>query len=272
MNGEDGSILWKAAVTDKTGATGASTFDFDGDGILEVVYIDEVEMIAYNGTDGTIKFHSTEHGSDTMYDYPVIADVDADGHAEIVVVHDGYSSGLSVYGDATDSWAPARSVWNQHAYTITNIDDDLSVPTTATQNFTVYNSFHSALAGTPGDALAVDLEAEILGTCDDECDDGWFRIAVRGRNVGANDVEESISISVYAREDGDDTLLSTQTTTSATASGMTTEALTFDLKAEDVRGADGIYVEVDDNGTGTSLIPECSEENNGAYLEGPFCD
>ena len=55
-----------------------------------MVYIDEVEMAAYDGATGALKFYSTEHSSATIFDYPVIADVDGDDHAEIVVCHDGY--------------------------------------------------------------------------------------------------------------------------------------------------------------------------------------
>ena len=157
LNAEDGSVLWKAKITDSTGATGASMFDFEGDGLQEVVYIDEVALYGFDGVTGTLKFKSDEHQSDTLYDYPTIADVDGDGHADIVVTHDGNfgsgGAGFSVYRDKTNSWAPARSVWNQHAYSITNVNDDLTIPKTATPNFTVYNNFHSAQALAPGEAL-----------------------------------------------------------------------------------------------------------------------
>ena len=110
----DGSPLWTADVTDETGATGASIFDFEGDGIPEVVYIDEVEMVAYDGPTGAVKFYNADHSSNTMMDCPVIADVDADGHVEILVAHANFNTALSAFGDRDDSWAPARKLWNQH--------------------------------------------------------------------------------------------------------------------------------------------------------------
>ena len=271
LNGEDGSLLWQTKVHDESGATGAAFFDFEGDGELEVVYIDEVAMYAFAGSDGTIKFQSNAHGSDTMYDYPVIADVDANGHADIVVAHDGYSSGMSVYRDKNDSWAPARQVWNQHSYTITNINDDLSVPATQTQNFTVYNSYHSGLAGAPGEAIGADLSAEILASCVDDCDRGWFIVTARVQNNGTSEVPAGTLVSIYAEIDGVDTPLTTEALADPVASGMTSEAITFAVAKEDIASAKKLWVYADDNGGKTGTVAECDETDNGAVVKGPFC-
>ena len=269
----DGSTLWSARVTDESGATGASIFDFDGDGIPEVVYIDEIEMIAFNGADGVIKFYSDEHASATMYDYPVIADVDSDGHAEIVVVHDAFSTGLSVYEDLNDSWAPARGVWNQHAYSITNINDDLSVPATATQNFTNYNNWHSALALPPGATLGADVGGQILDLCSLDCDAGSLRVLVRVNNTGSSDIPAGLPIALYAIDGGDVTLVGTAATEQPLATGVSTAGIEIVADAALVAGAESLYLVVDDDGTGTGTVAECLEEDNGFRLDGgPFCD
>ena len=67
--------------------------------------------------------------------YPVIADVDADGAAEIVSVG---SSKLNVFKSSGQPWAPARPVWNQYMYNVTNINKDLTVPTTSFNNATAF--------------------------------------------------------------------------------------------------------------------------------------
>lgn len=268
----DGSLLWTAPVHDMSGATGASLFDFDADGILEVVYIDEVQMVAYNGTDGVVKFQTNEHASATMYDYPVIADVDADGHAEIVVAHDmAYGAGLSVYGDVNDSWAPARKLWNQHAYSIVNVNDDLSIPTTAAPNFTVYNNYHAAQALPPGTTLQDELESEILEVCQDDCDDGVLWVTARARNTGIEALEPGVKLALYAISDAGRTLLGTAETTAETPAGMTTEAVVFAVDAADVADATSLYLVADDDGTGTGHIAECVEDNNEWSTDGPFC-
>ncbi len=271
LNSEDGSILWEASVHDESGATGASIFDFDADGVPEVVYIDEIEMVAYNGADGVIKFQSFEHASATMYDYPVIADVDNDGHAEIVVVHDAFSSGISIYGDATNSWAPARGVWNQHDYTITNIEDDLSVPVGAAPNFTVYNSFHSASSVIPGASLGAELQGEILGVCPDDCDVGVLRVVARAMNTGENEVAAGVVVALYGRSSEGDVLVGTQTIAEPIPSGRTSVGLSFDVSTEDLVGVDALWLSVDDDGSGLGRVPECVEDDNGYLYDGELC-
>jgi hypothetical protein len=268
---DDGSTLWTAAVLDQSGATGASLFDFDADGVMEVVYIDEVQMVAFNGNDGSVKFQSNEHASATMYDHPVIADVDADGHAEIVVVHDRSSAGMSIYGDADDSWAPARGVWNQHAYSITNIEDDLSVPETAVPNFTTYNSWHSALPLPPGGHLGDELEVEIVSVCTEDCDADVLRVLGRGLNTGNATLAAGIRFALYGVRGADEVLLGTAQTASATPAQRTTAAIAFDVPRDRMNGVTALRLAVDDDGDGVGSIAECVESNNTYVLRGEFC-
>ncbi len=271
LNAEDGSQLWTARVHDMSGATGAAIFDFDADGIPEVVYEDEVEVVAYNGLDGTVKFQTNEHASDTMYDYPVIADVDADGHAEIVVVHDQYSTGMSIYGDATNSWAPARKVWNQHDYTITNINDDLSVPVTAVPNFTVYNSFHSAMNSAPGVALDAELQAEIVSVCTDDCDAGTLRVVARADNTGGSEIPAGLQVALYGQTSSGNVLLKTADVPDAIASGKSSAGIELDVATADLVGVTALWFVVDDDGTGTGAVAECLEDDNGIAYTGDLC-
>ena len=267
----DGTTLWEAAATDMSGATGASIFDFEGDGIPEVVYIDEVEMAAYEGPTGRLKFHSNEHSSATMFDYPTIADVDADGHAEIVVCHDFYSEAISVYGELTDTWADARNVWNQHAFSIDNIEDDLSVPVTATPNFTTHNTWHSAIAmGT--ELTGADLQSEILEVCTDDCDVGKVYVTVRALNRAEVEIGAGAMLSLYAVVSDERVLLETKTVPDVILSGFGTRGIVFTVDAVDLAGAEAVYVVADDDGTGIGVFDECSEDNNGFWFSGPFCE
>ncbi len=266
----DGSILWTAKAQDESGATGASIFDFEGDGQPDVVYIDEIEMIAFDGATGAVKFYSTEHASGTMFDYPAIADVDADDQAEIVVCHSGYASALSVYGDQDESWPPARQVWNQHAYSISNINDDLSVPTTAVPGFTDTNTWHSAIAS-DGYGLVADLEGSILDVCEDDCDAGTVRVVVRMDNKGAEAIGAGVNLALYGDIGAYRYLLAQHTTTADVDSGWSTEGIEFELIADQLAQVEMLYLEVDDDGTGTGAIAECSEKNNTFEWAGPFC-
>jgi hypothetical protein len=267
----DGTVLWGTDVTDMTGASGASIFDFEGDGYPEVAYIDEVEMAVYDGATGELKYWTDEHSSDTMYDYPVIADVDADGHAEIVVGHVGLSAAVSVYGDRDDTWAPARQVWNQHGYCISNINDDLTVPTTATPGFSSYNSWHSALDRASGESLTMDLEGEILGVCSDDCDEGVLRVAGWIRNRSDQELPAGVYVALYAVVEGAQVLADTAVTTEAVPAATTSEAIAFEVDSAVARAATRLWLEVDDDGTGTGTVSECSEDNNSDLEEGSFC-
>ncbi len=267
----DGSVLWTAKVTDESGATGASIFDFEGDGIPEVVYIDEVEMVAYDGPTGAVKFYNADHSSNTMMDCPIIADVDADGHAEILVSHASMGgNGLSAYGDRDDSWAPARKVWNQHPYTITNIQDDLSVPVTATPNFTTFNSFKSAIDRMPGESLGWELESAITDVCEDDCDVGVVWVVGQVHNKSEDDQPAGVNVTVYGLNGGDRMPLSTLQTTDVIPSGMSSEPLVFEIDASDFASIDGLWLNADDEGTG--VISECDEDNNDFLWMGPFCE
>ncbi len=129
----DGSILWSHPITDSSsGATGSTVFDFDNDGSAEVVYSDELWLWVFRGSDGAVLL-KTPLRSGTVVEYPVIADVDADGHAEIVAVANqvftgGEQHGLWVFGGLFDDWVRARPIWNQHAYHVTNVEIDGTIP------------------------------------------------------------------------------------------------------------------------------------------------
>jgi len=266
----DGTVLWTANVKDESGATGASVYDFDGDGEPEVVYIDEIEMAAYDGVTGALEFYSSEHASGTMMDYPVIADVDADDQAEIVVCHDGYSSMMSVYGDQDESWPPARQVWNQHAYGISNVNDDLSIPVHALTNFEHTNTWHSAIA-TEGYGLTDDLEAEIVEVCEEECEAGNVYVVVRLYNKGTEELPAGVKMTLYGISGAYTYALETIETTEPIPSGWSTEGFEITLYSDQASNFDTLLLVADDDGTGTGQVAECSESNNDFVVNGPFC-
>jgi outer membrane protein assembly factor BamB len=272
----DGTLLWEAEVQDLSGATGASLFDFEGDGFPEVVYIDEIQMIAFDGPTGRIKFYSDEHASNTMYDYPIIADVDADDHAEIVVCHNGLGRAISVYGDEDDSWRPARGVWNQHAYTVTNVADDLTIPTSQDKSWQIHNSYHGASGERAGEPVLfdgpVDVSAEILGFCDASCLSSEVELYGRLVNLSQTDVPGgTITMSLYALVDGQRVLVGSQRVTADVAGGTTGGDVTFLVPVDVAVEASGFELVADDLGGGLGGVAECAEANNVATLQGALC-
>ncbi len=267
----DGSVFWTAPVTDESGATGASFFDFEGDGHMDVVYIDETQMSVFEGETGALKFFDTGHGSNTMMDYPTIADVDADGHAEILVCHNSFGAALTSFGDLTNSWQGARTTWNQHAYDITNINDDLTIPTHATPGFTEHNTWHSAIPADLG-ASGLDLSAELLDVCMDECALGTVQLTLRLVNTSPESLEDAVNVSIYAEFADGWEAIEVWEYADGVPTGEATATITVEIPAEDIIGATGIEVVVDDDGTGTGAFGECSETNNTSNWVGTVCE
>jgi hypothetical protein len=139
--GNDGTVKWSAVTQDgSSNRTGSSVFDFQNDGRAEVIYGDELFLRVYDGLTGSELFNVAK-SSCTWHEYPLVADVDADGHAEILGVGNnncgyGPQQGVFLWGD-DDVWVDTRDVWNQHTYHITNVEQDGSIPTSELTNWLV---------------------------------------------------------------------------------------------------------------------------------------
>jgi hypothetical protein len=135
---------WGQSVTDISGLATGTGFDFLGDGIADAIYADETQAYVFDGATGEIEL-SVPRASGTLIEYPVVADVDNDGSAEFVVVSNGSATGeaVTVYRDAMDRWIPARRVWNQHAYHVTNVREDGTIPQNMKKNWTLLNTFRT---------------------------------------------------------------------------------------------------------------------------------
>jgi hypothetical protein len=83
--GATNGVLWSRPSQDSSSnVTGSTSFDFEGDGRVEAVYADECFARVYDGATGEVLF-SQHHSSCTWYENPVVADVDGDFRAELVV-------------------------------------------------------------------------------------------------------------------------------------------------------------------------------------------
>ncbi|MDP3274256.1 MAG: hypothetical protein Q8Q09_03620 [Deltaproteobacteria bacterium] len=85
-SGRTDGILWvQNGLRDASSAiNGVTVFDFDGDGRTEVVEADECFTRIFDGTNGNPRW-SAPRVSCTFIEMPVVADVDGDNSAEIVV-------------------------------------------------------------------------------------------------------------------------------------------------------------------------------------------
>lgn len=266
----DGTKLWERSTTDaSSGNTGSSVFDFEGDGVAEAVYADETKLWVFSGPDGSIKLQSDMHSNATWTEYPTIADVDADGHADIVVANTAYTkshSGFYVFEDADNSWRAGRRIWNQHAYHITNVNDDGTIPAVAELNWLEYNNFRSGDLGAGNGTSAPDLTPAQAGLCEVDCDEGRIIVYVQVGNVGAQTAEAGAYVYLYGESGGAQTLLAETTLTAETPAGWYNDSIEFDLAGFDPSAWDALAVEV------VPLESECDAANNTVRWEGPFCD
>lgn len=87
-SGRTDFVLWETATQDlSSNVTGSSVFDFQGDGAAEVLYNDECFFHIFDGTTGAELVNPIiPSSSRTSSEYPLVADVDGDGNAEMVVI------------------------------------------------------------------------------------------------------------------------------------------------------------------------------------------
>jgi hypothetical protein len=230
----NGDQLWTTVTQDlSSGITGSAVFDFEGDGVADVVYADETNLWVYSGHNGAVKLEFGDHSSGTRIEYPIIADVDGDGEVEIAYVNEQYQQnfrGLTVIGDANHSWRPGRKIWNQHAYHITNVGDDGGVPANAAPNWATYNNFRSGDLSAP-DGLAVPgVELSAPPACEAACDAGVRTIWVQVGNGGAGTLTSPVDLQVFGvAEGGTEDLLQTLQFTDALPAGEVSEGIAIDV-------------------------------------------
>ena len=203
--------LWtKTGVDDGSQRTGSSLFDFEGDGSSEVVYSEEANLFVLNGATGDeLAVIPSEAGTRT--EYPLVADVNGDGAAEIILTAQvgngpGSSGGddfISVYRSNGSPWVSARPVWNQHGYFNTNINDDLTVPLVQQDILnpalgTTFNAFltqTTILAGGDPAFAAPDAAMEILSMSLDSCPKVETQMKIR--NLGSATLPAVTPIAFY---------------------------------------------------------------------------
>ena len=270
----DGSLRWSAPITDASShATGSSVFDFEADGRPEVVYGDETRLWIFDGPTGNVRLEDATHASRTLHEYPTIADVDGDGHAEIVVPQGGGhqgedQTGLMVLGGADGGWVSARQVWNQHAYAITNINDDLTLPAPTESNWPEHNNFRS------GDVFPLSAgrspnAVPLVQVCVEECDAGRVELWVRVGNEGASGLRSVLPVTVYADDGSASSAIDTLWTDASVPPGAVSGQLHFEIPAWITEDSE-ISVVVDDN-NGVSYVPECVEDDNAMVVVDAVC-
>jgi hypothetical protein len=297
--------LWTAPNHDLSSSiTGSTVFDFDGDGRAEVIYGDECFLWVYDGPTGAVKF-ATPHTSFTATEASLVADIDGDGHAEMLMVSNGANPGASgwkcdvapwnqpdpvmgrpawapppgatawrglvAFGDRQRGWVGTRTLWNQHAYHVTNVCDGKdgacaagakygAIPAREKKSWAVpwLNSYRQnvqekGIFDVP-DLVVADLAAE-NGGCP-----AALRLSARVANQGKLTVRPGLPVAFY-EEGSPRTLLAVAHTSGPLGPGEA-ELVTAVWAPAGQNGKLSVVAIADDDGTGAGTTLECREDNN----------
>lgn len=113
--------FWVMGHSDRSAQTGITLFDFNADGKMEIVYRDESSLRIIDGsTRKPVTVANMNVSSATKSEYPVVADIDSDGQAEIVVPGTMYkdytkdNASINIFSSNRWAWAKALSYWTQY--------------------------------------------------------------------------------------------------------------------------------------------------------------
>jgi hypothetical protein len=355
-----GILWWQPSQDHSSNRTGVSLFDFEGDGRVEVIYADEVFTRVYDGQSGEVLF-SQWHSSCTWNEYPIVADVDGDFNAELVVPSNsncnitpttagglsyptgpngwpmdplfkglrcetaadclsglcdagycrcqtdgdcstqgtgsgflcappaagtpgagntcraewrGQYDGLRVYSDSLDRWVASRTIWSQHAYSVSHIEEDGTVLRTSLweQNWTVpgLNNFRMNVQGSTMASSSPDLTGGqgLKASCNSA---GDAILQIRVCNRGTQPVGAGVPVTFYVGPASSGQVICTVPTAGVIVPGDC-ELVTCTWTDPPGMGASvDVTVVVDDDGTGAGQNNECVEGNNTAVIPGVYC-
>ncbi|WP_054698786.1 FG-GAP-like repeat-containing protein [Geotalea toluenoxydans] len=255
----------------------ATVFDLNGDGHPEVMIYSDQYLRVFDGKAGTLLFEqrvgqieNNPYGN--SYLGVVVADVDGDSHAEMVVAgqnfypSDSYSAAehwIKVYGAKNNDWQNTRRTWNQLDYHVTNINDDGSIPQYEAPSWLLNNNYRCQVpvgTSTGNPYVAADLSASFI-----RADMGNYPASVtvttRIGNGGAKAVDPGIKTAFY---DGDPAnggaLIGTAITTKTLNPGDFEDAsIVWNAPRERNHT---IYVVADPDNT----VAECDKANNSAFV------
>ena len=290
-NGTGNGILWSVVTKDTSSSTtGSSVFDFQGDGVNEVIYNDECRLLVLDGRTGA-PFLSLPNTSRTNSEYPIVVDVNGDRRSELLIAANndefnrdcaalvadrpdlfpmchgpgpyppfctGGTAGVFAFTDPNDSWVRTRAIWNQHAYDITNINDDATVPEYHLPHWGIFNTYRANRQGevplNSPDPAIVSFNASLR-----ECPPVVTLTAVVA-NQGTRGIPAGMPVQFFRETATDTELLATVTTTGPLFPGQVEQvSYQLTLPANELSVAFTYIVTV--NGDG-SFSPDCNPDDN----------
>jgi hypothetical protein len=292
-------IVWSVPNHDySSSVTGSTVFDFEGAGHPSVIYADECFLWVLDGATGDVRF-AAPHTSFTGTEASIVADIAGDGRAHLLMVSNGADPssagwgcmdatgtpetihgvkwtpsalanksyrGLVSFGDSAHSWVGTRTLWNEHAYHVSNICDDRdsacaapnvygSIPTVEASNWTVpwLNNFRQNVQD-KGIFNAPDAVVSLAVACTTPA-----QLTVSVRNIGLASLPPGVQVNLY-KGSVTGTLLGQVSTTHALLPGQT-EPIPYTVFAGAGTYSDTYVAQIYDSPT-MPTFHECNTAND----------
>jgi len=277
------NFIWQSKTRDCSANTGSSVFDFEGKGEAKVVYSDQCFFRVYDGKSGKALIEE-KNSSCTAYEMPIVADIDGSGRAKVLVPNNNICNyycpewpgsdkyqlqsdyvGLKALKSPSDKWVNTRSIWNEHAYHVSNVNLDGTLPWPEPNSWAApqSNTYRQNVQG-QGMFSAPDLAACTVDVDLTNCRTGKAAVSTVVYNGGALLVRPGVSVTFYAvLQNGQTALIGTGYTTTTLQPGAS-EKVSVDWVAPPSSEAVTVKAIVDEKQT----IGDCHPENNIA-VSGP---
>ncbi|HVY45921.1 MAG TPA: VCBS repeat-containing protein, partial [Minicystis sp.] len=175
-------------------------------------------------------------------------------------------SGIRVYSDANDKWVRSRTIWNQHAYAVTNVNDDGTIPKTSMwkDNWLdpALNNFRQNVPGTPNGKATGDATAGASDTFG--CGPAGAVLQAPVCNRGADPIASGLSVGFYV-----DGMLVCSSTTMQVLHPGECETVSCTWAGAPQTKADAVDVTVVPNDQ--HMYAECKKDNNDGIVKDVFC-
>lgn len=259
----DGSVIWSMPIDGYNNDDALMpAFDFDGDGSYDAIVQTLTKLYVFDGKTGAVRLSINNN-----HYYPqgaIIVDADADGHADIVLPSFDGQTGVRMISGQQKDWPATRNIWNQNQYRITNINDDLSVPSRDPSFWKTHNTFRANALLNRKSTAASDATASFI-----RVRDGGLlspaQFTVRIGNGGGKDLPSAMPVSFWQGNPASGgSYLGTVNTSKALVSGDY-EDVVYDYTGGLVSFGE-LYVVANEDAARVRQYPEVAKDNNVAHL------
>jgi hypothetical protein len=171
--------------------------------------------------------------------------------------------GIRIYQDATDRWVRSRTIWNQHAYAVTHVNEDGTVPkTSAWKKNWLDPKLNNFRQNVPGEASGQDIPDMTAGIAGFSCGSSGAVLSAPVCNRGTAPIGSGVKVGFY---DGTTKVCETSTTKALNPGECETVSCIWTTPPT----ATPVDIEVvaDDDASKT----ECKEGNNKGTVFGVKC-